>query len=86
MPRQVGPLLCRNWQDQIFGPIACNQKVLLSDDSQTDECKFGTAHPKRAAPQSGSLSRRQILLEVRRLIAARHLERLALGAGQRTEL
>ena len=27
--RQVMSLLRCNWQDQVFGPIACNQEVLL---------------------------------------------------------
>jgi len=34
---QVLPLLWCNRQDQVFRPIACNQEILLSDDSQTNE-------------------------------------------------
>ena len=49
VPRQVGSLLWRNWQDQIFGPIACNQKVLLSDNSQTHERELARV---RRPPQS----------------------------------
>jgi hypothetical protein len=37
---QVLPLLRCNWQNQVFRPIARDQKVLLSDDSQTHEREF----------------------------------------------
>ncbi len=38
--RQVLPLVRCNCQDQVFPPIACDQKVLLSDRTQTYECEF----------------------------------------------
>jgi hypothetical protein len=38
--RQVMSLLRCNWQDQVFGPIACNQEVLLSDRTQPNKCDF----------------------------------------------
>ena len=38
--RQVLPLFRCNWQDQVFRPIARDQKVLLSDRTQTNEREF----------------------------------------------
>ncbi len=44
--RQVMSLLRYNWQDQVFRPIARDQKVLPIDDSQSHECELvGVARP-----------------------------------------
>jgi hypothetical protein len=38
--RQVMPLFWCYWQDQVFRPIACDQQVLLSHRTQTNEREF----------------------------------------------